>query len=100
MGKQTPTERLAITRQKELRERYSSDELIAELDRRLEEQGIDTELGGIKVVVDYLREGFSIVALPPEVAERVVGGPVTPTTLHRLAGELRQAITHAEASGG
>lgn len=82
-----------------LRERYSDDELIAELDRRLEEQGFRPEAGGVQVIVDYLREGWAVVALPEELAERVSGSPATPQTVVMLAGELRRMISEKEAAG-
>lgn len=77
---------------KEHLEAWKTDDLIAELDRRLEEQGVDVEVGGVAVIVDYLREDWSVVALPPEIADRIVDSVPTPTTLLALAGELKQAI--------
>lgn len=89
-------------RQQYLRERYSSDELIAELDRRLEEQGVDMSLGNIQMVVDYLREGWSLLAFPPEIAERISGMTATPQSIAVLGAELRHMIaqqTEATAEG-
>lgn len=91
MGEQTPEERRAITRQKELSE-HDSDELIAELDRRLEEQGVDMSLGNIKTVINYLREGWSLLAFPPEIADRVGGMTATPQSIAVIAAELRNLL--------
>lgn len=83
---------------KENLESWKSDDLIAELDRRLEEQGFKPKLGGIQVTMDYLREGWSVIAVPPEVADRIVDTVVTPTTLAMLSGELKRAIAEYRAA--
>jgi hypothetical protein len=82
---------------KENLESWKTDDLIAELDRRLEEQGFNVKAGGIQVTVDYLREGWSVIAVPPEIADRVVDTAVTPTTLAMLSGELKRAIAEYRA---
>lgn len=77
-----------------LRDRYSADELMEELDRRLAEQGIEPQKGGVKITVDYLREGWSVLAVPPEMADQfdgVIGGG----SIHELAGELRRRLLQA-----
>lgn len=83
---------------KENLESWKTDELTAELDRRLEEQGFDPKVGGIQVTMDYLREGWSVIAVPPEIADRVVDTAVTPTTLAMLSGELKRVIAEHSAS--
>lgn len=75
-----------------LRERYSSDELLEELDRRLEAQGTEIPRGGMKAVLDYLREGWAVLALPSELAEQFNVTIANGQTVFMLAAELRRRL--------
>lgn len=75
----------------------TDDELIAELDRRLAAQGFDPDVAGVKVVVDYLREGWSVVALPPEMADQFDGVPGVGGSIHKLSADLRQRLAAISA---
>lgn len=81
---------------KENLESWKSNDLITELDRRLEEQGVDMSLGNIKTMVNYLREGWSLLAFPPEVADRVAGMTATPQSIAVLGSELRHMIAQQQ----
>lgn len=83
-----------------LRERYSSNELMEELDRRLAEQGIEPKSGGVKITVDYLREGWSVLALPPEMANQYDGMIGSGPGIHQLASELRRKLTDVQECDG
>jgi hypothetical protein len=68
------------------------DDLIEILDGRLEDQGFDPAKGGIKIVVGYLREGWSVVALPPEMADQFDGVPGVGWSGAKLLSELRRRL--------
>lgn len=74
----------------------TTEELIEELDRRLGEQGFEPKNAGIKILVEYLREGWSLVALPPDLADRFDGVAGLGNSIHSLAAELRRRIMQTE----
>lgn len=69
----------------------SEDRLIRELDGRLEEQGFTKE-PYIQVLVDYLRDGWVLMALPKEIVDRYDSSPANEHTLQQLTAELRKRI--------
>lgn len=90
--------------QEYLQTRYSDDELLQELDRRLDAQGLrvpghDADGAiGLEQIINYLREGWAVIALPPELAAQIEMTPANGQTIHHLAGELRRRILSMEES--
>jgi hypothetical protein len=74
----------------------TNDELIDELDRRLAVQGFDTGVAGVRVVVEYLREGWTLIALPADLVEGFDSSIADGRTVHVLANELRRRLAETE----
>jgi hypothetical protein len=74
----------------------SEDRLVEELDRRLVAQGLGG--GRIRRLVELIREGWEIIAVPGDLADRYGGGTADGHTIASLASELRRRIVEAQES--
>lgn len=76
-----------------------TEDLIEELDRRLREQGFDTEKAGVEVLMDYLKDGWTLIAVPKDVADRIDGTLADEVSLHSLVAEIRHALAERKEFG-
>lgn len=73
--------------------------LITELDKRLKEQGYGQE-NYIEVLVDYLRDGWVLLALPKDVVDLFDSRAIDNRgqTIAELATELRSRLAKEDGS--
>lgn len=77
----------------------SSESLIKELDKRLAKQGVDLGKGSVEIIVDYLEDGWTLLAFPSDIVEQYDLTVADGQKVHMLVADLRKRLMELEDSG-